>query len=134
MRAEGKLVSVAQLCRWFSVPRSTFYYRGERRRAPELDRALVELVRRLIGENPDYGLRRLTVQVRAAGSREPQAYPSHSEGERLADPPAAARATAPSARLDVAGRATKHAVGNRCDARLLRPGRVVSPDGDHRLL
>ena len=27
MRAEGKAVSIAQLCRWFGVPRSTFYYR-----------------------------------------------------------------------------------------------------------
>ena len=64
MRAEGKVVSIAQLCRWFGVPRSTFYYRGERRHAPELDAVLVELVRRLIAENPDYGLRRLTVLVR----------------------------------------------------------------------
>ena len=64
MRAEGKVVSIAQLCRWFGVPRSTFYYRGERPRSAALDLALVELVRRLIAENPDYGLRRLTVLVR----------------------------------------------------------------------
>src|SRR5262249_50483756 len=64
MRAEGKVVSIAQLCRWFGMPRSTSYYRGERRQAPELDRALVELVGRLIAANPDYGLRRLTVLVR----------------------------------------------------------------------
>jgi putative transposase len=64
MRQEGKTVSIVQLCRWFGVPRSTFYYRGERRRARELDRSLVELVGRLIAENPDYGLRRLTVLVR----------------------------------------------------------------------
>ena len=64
MRAEGKVVSIAQLCRWFGVPRSTFYYRGTRPRAVELDRALVDLVGRLIAENPDYGLRRLTVLVR----------------------------------------------------------------------
>jgi putative transposase len=44
--------------------RSTFYYRGERPRSAALDLALVELVRRLIAENPDYGLRRLTVLVR----------------------------------------------------------------------
>lgn len=64
MRQEGKSVSIAQLCRWFGVPRSTFYYRGARRRARALDRGLVELVGRLIAENPDYGLRRLTVLVR----------------------------------------------------------------------
>ena len=46
------------------LPRSTFYHRGERPRAVELDQALVELVGRLIAENPDYGLRRLTVLVR----------------------------------------------------------------------
>jgi putative transposase len=64
MRTEGKVVAIAQLCRWFGVPRSTFYYRGERRRTAELDRDLVELVGRLIAANPEYGLRRLTVLVR----------------------------------------------------------------------
>jgi len=64
MRTEGKVVAIAQLCRWFGVPRSTFYYRGERRRRAELDRDLVELVGRLIAANPEYGLRRLTVLVR----------------------------------------------------------------------
>ena len=51
MRTEGKVVAIAQLCRWFGVPRSTFYYRGERRRAAELDRDLVKLVGRLIAAN-----------------------------------------------------------------------------------
>jgi len=64
MCAEGKAVSIAQLCQWFGVPRSTFYYRAERRRSSALDQALVELVGRLIEENPDYGVRRLTVLVR----------------------------------------------------------------------
>ena len=27
MREEGQTVSIAQLCRWFGVARSTFYYR-----------------------------------------------------------------------------------------------------------
>lgn len=64
MRTEGKAVSIAQLCQWFGVPRSTFYYRAERRRCLALDQALVDLVGRLIEENPDYGVRRLTVLVR----------------------------------------------------------------------
>jgi hypothetical protein len=33
MRAEGQVVAIAQLGRWFSVPRSTFYYHGERPKA-----------------------------------------------------------------------------------------------------
>jgi len=37
MRAEGKAVSITRLCEWFSVPRSTFYYRAERRRCPVLE-------------------------------------------------------------------------------------------------
>ena len=47
MRAEGKAVSIAQLCRWFGVPRSTFYYRptvaGPQPR--RLDPALVTTIR-----------------------------------------------------------------------------------------
>lgn len=58
-------MSIAQLCRWFWVPRATFYYRGERR-APH------EHARRCGGRGgpasdrpeSDLGLRRFTAQVR----------------------------------------------------------------------
>jgi hypothetical protein len=43
MREEGKAVSIAQLCRWFGVPRSTFYCRppvGQAPRSPVVDKPL----------------------------------------------------------------------------------------------
>jgi len=42
MRAEGQAVSLAQLCRWFGVPRSTFYYRPAMgtARPPVIDEAV----------------------------------------------------------------------------------------------
>jgi putative transposase len=54
MRAEGKAVSMALLCRWFGVPRSTIYYRGKpvSRRGRAIDAALVETVRTIIEGNP----------------------------------------------------------------------------------
>jgi putative transposase len=66
MRAEGNEVSIAQLCRWFGVPRSTFYHRGppERRQRCAIDAAVVEAVRKVIDANPTYGLRRITALVR----------------------------------------------------------------------
>ena len=66
MRAEGNEVSIARLCPWFGVPRSTFYHRGppERRQSRAIDAAVVEAVRKIIDANPTYGLRRITALVR----------------------------------------------------------------------
>jgi putative transposase len=68
MRAEGKGVSIAQLCRWFAVPRSTFYYRPTPAapRPPVLDEALVALIRSIIEAEPAVGLRMITARVRRA--------------------------------------------------------------------
>jgi putative transposase len=66
MRAEGKAVSIAQLCRWFGVPRSTFYYRPRvaAPRVPVLDEALVGKIRAIIEAEPVAGLRMITARVR----------------------------------------------------------------------
>ena len=68
MRAEGKAVSIAQLCRWFGVPRSTFYYRSPvtAAHAPVLDRALVATIRAIIEAEPAAGLRMITARIRRA--------------------------------------------------------------------
>jgi putative transposase len=79
MRAEGNAVSIAQLCRWFGVARSTFYYRGERRAPSVLDAAVVEGIRRVIDRNPTYGLRRITALVR----RELQAAVNRKKVHRI---------------------------------------------------
>jgi hypothetical protein len=136
MRAEGKAVSIAQLCDWFGVPRSTFYYRAERRRSPALDEALVELVSQLIEENPEYGVRRLTVLVRRKLKAAVNRKKIHRilEGQRVAGAAEAARAAATGPGMGLPRRAAERTLGNRRDACLLRPGRLVSPDGDYRLL
>jgi putative transposase len=64
MRVEGKMVSIAQLCRWFGVARSTFYYRPGPGAPAGLAAALVAVVRQIIETNPTYGLRRITALVR----------------------------------------------------------------------
>jgi putative transposase len=66
MRAEGKAVSIAQLCRWFGVARSTFYYRPTvaGSRTPMLDAALVAAIRTIIEAEPAAGLRMITARVR----------------------------------------------------------------------
>ena len=66
MRSEGKIVAIAQLCRWFGVPRSTFYYRPPpvRRRTPVVDPALVTTIRTIIEGEPAAGLRMITARVR----------------------------------------------------------------------
>ena len=49
MREEGQAVSIAQLCRWFGVARSTFYYRPPVTavpRPPVVDAALVVFAQR----------------------------------------------------------------------------------------
>jgi putative transposase len=56
LREDGGGVSISQLCRWFDVPRRTFYYRTTRS-APRLRPELVEPVRQLIEEEPSFGYR-----------------------------------------------------------------------------
>jgi putative transposase len=51
------------ICRVWEVPRSTFYYRSQAADEPELRAAL----RRLAGEWPRYGSRRLTAQLQREG-------------------------------------------------------------------
>lgn len=64
MRQEGKAVSIAQLCHWFGVPRSSFYYAPRRRGPALLDAAVTAMVRAIIEANPTYGLRRITAVLR----------------------------------------------------------------------
>ena len=64
MEAEGKTVSIASLCRWFGLPRSSFYYRPTPRTVRRCDPEKVRLVRAIIDENPGYGVRRLTAVAR----------------------------------------------------------------------
>src|SRR6476620_2318342 len=68
MCAEGKAVSIVQLCRWFGVSRSTFYYRPTTGvvRAPVLDTVLVDTIRTIIEAEPAAGLRMITARVRRA--------------------------------------------------------------------
>lgn len=63
-------MSIAQLCRWFGVPRSTFYYQPETSQPAVIDAELSEQIRTIIDANPSYGLRRITALVRrqSAGS------------------------------------------------------------------
>jgi len=64
MREEGHKVSIARLCRWFGVPRSSFYYRPQPAAPPAMSADLVGMIRGVIEENPTYGLRRITAMVR----------------------------------------------------------------------
>src|SRR5262249_51436052 len=65
---------------------------------------------------------------------EPEEDPPHHQAQPVAVPPAPARTPAPGPGLGVARHAAERAMGDRYDASLLRPRRLVSPDGDHRLL
>ncbi len=64
MQEEGRTVSVAQLCRWFGVARSSFYYRERCRQTRPLNPALVELVRAGIAREPSHGVPMLTAAIR----------------------------------------------------------------------
>ena len=67
MREEGQTVSIAQLCRWFGVPRSTVYYRPPTKVVPKLpivDKDLERRIREIIDAEPAVGLRMITARVR----------------------------------------------------------------------
>ena len=69
MREEGNKVAIAMLCRWFGVPRSSFYYRPTPRASRPCDPQTVELVREVIDENPTYGLRRIAAVARRRSAK-----------------------------------------------------------------
>lgn len=56
LKAEGFTVSVSQLCRWFDVPRRSFYYRSTKT-APKLRDHLVSPIKALIEQEPSLGYR-----------------------------------------------------------------------------
>jgi len=69
MREEGQTVSIAQLCRWFGVPRSTFYYRPPADAMAKplvVDRELETKIRAIIDQEPAAGLRMITARIRRA--------------------------------------------------------------------
>lgn len=71
MREEGKTVSIAKLCRWFGVARSTFYYRpppAAVARVPVVDATLEGTIRGIIEADPAAGLRMITARVRRAST------------------------------------------------------------------
>src|SRR4029077_895917 len=135
MRAEGNAVAIAQLCRWFGVPRSTFYYRPTTGavRVPALDPALVATVRAIIEAEPAAGLQMITARVRRASPVPINRKKVHRilkvNGWQVRQQP---RGQRPRVRgLDLLGHSAQRAVGGGHDASLLRPRRLVSPDGDH---
>lgn len=69
MREEGQTVAIAQLCRWFGVPRSTVYYRPPVRPAPRppvVDTTVEAQIRTIIEAEPAAGVRMITARVRRA--------------------------------------------------------------------
>ena len=71
MRAEGQVVSITQLCRWFGVPRSTFYYRPAlgTARPPVIDEAVAKQMRAIIDAEPVAGLRMIVPRVRRTAAQ-----------------------------------------------------------------
>lgn len=65
---------------------------------------------------------------------EPEEGAPHHQAQRLAGAAQVAGEAPTGAGLDVACEQGERALGGRRDARLLRSRRLVSPDGDHRLL
>ena len=57
LKEAGFEVSVAQLCRWFDVPRRSVYYRPVKKSAPKVQERFVQPVKDLIDENPSFGYR-----------------------------------------------------------------------------
>jgi len=135
MREEGKEVSIARLCRWFGVARSSFYYQPEDPAPPLIDAALSELIRRVIEENPAYGVRRITAMVRRELNRRVNRKKVHRiiqiNGWQIWQKPQGKRPRA----QGWTSRATRPDERWAVDAtHILWSGRLVSPDGDHRLL
>ena len=64
LKEDGYELSIATLCRWFGVPRRTFYYQPVKKSAPKLQARLVSPIKQLIEENPSYGYRTVAALLR----------------------------------------------------------------------
>ena len=56
LKAEGFVVSVSKLCRWFDVPRRTFYYKSTKA-APKVQERFAGPIKELIEQEPSFGYR-----------------------------------------------------------------------------
>lgn len=54
--ADGFIVPLAKLCRWFGVPRRTMYYKPFKA-APKIDPKFAEPIKAMIEESPSFGYR-----------------------------------------------------------------------------
>ncbi|MCK6377062.1 hypothetical protein [Zoogloea sp.] len=55
-KEEGVVVSISQLCRWFEVPRRTFYYQPVKA-SPNMQLRFAETIKAMIEDNPSFGCR-----------------------------------------------------------------------------
>lgn len=56
LRDDGFEVPIAKLCRWFGVPRRTFYYKP-RKNSPRLQERFVKPIKAMIEQHPSFGYR-----------------------------------------------------------------------------
>ena len=56
LEAEGFKVSIAKLCKWFEVPRRSYYYKSVKAK-PKVQERFVEPIKEMIEENPSFGYR-----------------------------------------------------------------------------
>lgn len=56
LHEEGVVVSISQLCRWFEVPRRTFYYQSVKA-PPKVQARFAEPIKAMIEDNPSFGYR-----------------------------------------------------------------------------
>ena len=56
LKEEGIVVSISQLCRWFEVPRRTFYYQSVKA-PPKVQPRFAEPIKAMIEDNPSFGYR-----------------------------------------------------------------------------
>ncbi len=56
LQAEGIIVSIAKLCRWFNVPRRTVYYKSVKA-PPKVAARFSEPIKAMIEESPSFGYR-----------------------------------------------------------------------------
>ena len=64
MATEGHQVSISKLCKWFDIPRSTFYYQPQTHKPKAVDNELSLKIREIIDRFPQYGLRRIMAIIK----------------------------------------------------------------------
>ena len=129
LQEEGVVVSISQLCRWFEVPRRTFYYQSVKA-PPKVQLRFAEPIKAMIEDNPFFGYRTVAHLLGFNKNTEQRVF--QLRGWQVRKRPG--RVSAPDRGTTLGSLPAQRTQGDRSVPRLDGAGWLGHPGDDDRLL